>query len=443
MSSLAWLAKLPEALHQRLHGRKNLLAVLQNSGWLLLDKMFRMALGLLVGAWVARYLGPLQYGELAYTLAFVALFQAVASLGLDGIVVRDIAQNKAKANIILGTAFVLRLGIGLICWLTAVSSIAWLNEINDRSVILTALAGGSLVFQAADTVDLWFQSQSQSRRTVLAKLTAYMISNGVKVAFILNNAPLIAFAAVMALDGLIAAIGLAIAYRQFPCDQRWICVAATARQLLSESWPFILSSVAIMIYMRIDLIMIKEILGTQPLGIYAAVLPLATLWQFIPMMLNASLAPFVARKKAESESAYWKVLQKIFKAYALLGWLVCIPTVVFAKLLVSFLYGSQYQQGAMVLSIYVFTNLFINMGVAQGLWLLNERRGIINLANTLVGAVIAVAGNWLLTPLFGIAGVAMVAVFAQLMSAVFMNLIFSKRVFFMQIRSLVWPFFKI
>ncbi len=443
MPSPNWLALLPKAVQLRLSGRHNLMAILQNSGWLLLDRMLRLALGLLVGAWVARYLGPSQYGELAYALAFIAFFQAVATLGLDGIVVRDIVQNKTHATTVLGTAFALRLGVGVICWIAVVSTMAWLNGVNSRSVLLAALSGGSLVFQAADTVDLWFQSQSQSRRTVLAKLTAYLISNGVKVALILSNASLVAFAAVMALDGLTAAAGLAVAYRRFPCKQRWSRSVIVAQQLLAESWPFIVSGISIMVYMRIDQIMVKELLGTHALGIYAAVLPLATLWQFIPMMLNASLAPFVARKKAESESAYWRVLQKIFKAYALLGWLVCIPTVAFANLAVRILFGAQYQQGALVLSIYVFTNLFINMGVAQGLWLLNERRAIISLANTLMGAVIAVIGNWLLIPHFGLAGVAMVAVLAQFVSAVLMNLIFSKRVFLMQIRSLVWPVFKL
>lgn len=438
-----WLAFLPKALQQRLHGKRNLFAVLQNSGWLFLDKLMRLALGLLVGAWVARYLGPSQYGELAYVLAYIAFFQAVATLGLDGILVRDIAQNKDNASTLLGTTFALRFGVGLICWLIAIGSMAWLNGINDRSVVLTALAGGSIVFQAADTVDLWFQSQSQSRRTVLAKLTAYLLSNGVRIVLVLNNAPVVAFAAVMALDGLTAAIGLAVAYRQFPCTQRWDHAVATARQLLSESWPFFMSGVSIMIYMRIDQIMIKEMLGAEQLGIYAAVLPLATLWQFIPMMLNASLAPFVARKKAENEAAYWQILQKIFKAYALIGWFICIPTVAIANFLVVALYGAQYQTGTLVLSIYIFTNLFINMGVAQGLWLLNERRAIIGLINTIVGAVVSLTGNWIFIPHYGIAGVAMVAVLAQFVSAVSMNLIFSKRIFLIQIRSLIWPFFKI
>jgi PST family polysaccharide transporter len=443
MPQPAWLSLLPKGLQQRLQGRHSLLAVLQNSGWLLLDKMLRLTLGLLVGAWVARYLGPAQYGELAYVLAYIAFFQAVATLGLDGIVVRDIAQNKDQANTVLGTAFALRLGVGVLCWIAAIGSMAWLNGLHDRSVVLTALAGGSLVFQAADTVDLWFQSQSQSRRTVLAKLTAYLISSGIKVALILNGAPLVAFAAVMVLDGLTAAIGLAVAYKRLPCDKRWSRAASTARQLLTESWPFILSGISIMVYMRIDQIMIKEMLGPEQLGIYAAVLPLATLWQFIPMMLNTSLAPFIARKKAEGEVAYWQALQKIFKAYALLGWLVCIPTVVLANMVVGILYGAQYQHGATVLSIYVFTNLFINMGVAQGLWLLNERRAIISLYKAIVGALVAVVGNWLLIPKFGIAGVAAVAILAQFVSAVLMNVLVSRRLLLMQINSLFWPIFKL
>lgn len=438
-----WLVLLPRQAQARLYGRANLLAVLQNSGWLLLDKILRMGLGLSVGAWVARYLGPAQFGEMAYVLAFIAFFQAVTSLGLDGIVVRDIAQHKERANTILGTAFILRLGTGVVCWLIAVGSMAWLNGLQDRSVVLTALAAGSLVFQAADTVDLWFQSQSQSRRTVLAKLVAYLIASAIKIVLILNGAPLVAFAAVLVLDGLVAAVGLAIAYKHFPCAKRWAHAKVTAHQLLSESWPFLLSGVSIMVYMRIDQIMIKEMLGARELGIYAAVLPLASLWQFIPMSLSASLAPFVARKKAESHEAYWQALQKIFKAFALLGWLVCIPTAVLAHFAVTTLYGPAFAEGAIVLSIYVFTNLFINMGVAQGLWLLNDRRAIVSLAKTILGAVIAVSGNCLLIPHYGIMGVAVVAVIAQFVSAVFTNLLFSKRLFFMQLRSLLWPVIKL
>ena len=84
-----WVRFLPASLRQRLAGRVNLHAVIHNSGWLMFDKLVRMLLGLVVGAWVARYLGPESFGELAYVLAYVAFFQAIANLGIDGIIVRE------------------------------------------------------------------------------------------------------------------------------------------------------------------------------------------------------------------------------------------------------------------------------------------------------------------------------------------------------------------
>jgi PST family polysaccharide transporter len=257
------------------------------------------------------------------------------------------------------------------------------------------------------------------------------------------NAPLVAFVAVLVLEGMLSAICLTVAYRKYPCKGLWTFTISKALRLVKESWPFILSGISIIIYMRIDQVMIKELLGIQKLGIYAAVLPLATLWQIIPMALNVSLAPFVARKKAESETAYWRAIEKIFKAYAILGWLIIFPTILLAPVIVPILFGDLYREGVLVLSIYVCTNIFINMGVAQNLWMLNERRALISIANTMVGAIVSIIGNYLLIPLFGIAGVAFVAVIAQLSSAVLINFIFAKTVFWIQIRSIFWPFFSL
>lgn len=431
-----WLSLLPFSVQKRLAGRSNLHAIIHNSGWLFFDKAVRMALGLLVGAWVARYLGPSQYGELAYVLAYLAFFQAVANLGMDGIVVRDIARNKDLAGQILGTAFALRLAAGFLCWVIAILAMAILKGWHDRSVWLTALAGGTLVFQAADTIDLWFQSQSQSRRTVIAKLVAYLLSNGAKVSLILVHATLLGFAAVMVLDGLAAALGLLIAYHSFPSNRQWQHVFSKGIQLVKESWPFILGSLSIVVYMRIDQVMIKGMLGERELGVYAAVLPLSTIWQFVPMTLSASLAPFVARKKTEDQQAYQDLLGNIFRVFSLLGWLVCVPITVFSTTLVSVLFGPEYYSGGVVLAIYVFTNLFINLGVAQSLWLLNERKSKLGLYKALIGAVVCIGGNLVLIPIMGLVGVAIVGVLSQLASAVLSNLLFAPNIFKLQVRSL-------
>ncbi|EJD6477300.1 flippase [Providencia rettgeri] len=395
-----------------------------------------MGLGLLVSVWVARYLGPSQFGELAYVLAYLAFFQAISTLGMDGIIVRDIAKDKSSANKILGTAFTLRAITGITCWFLAVCGMAFLNGWNDRSVYITALAGATLVFQAADTVDLWFQSQSQNKRTVAVKLSAYIFSNGIKVILILSKAPLLAFAAVVTLETFTIACGLCYAYRIYPCEQPWRKLKQQAITLLHESWPFMISGLSIVLYMRVDQLMIKNYLGDKELGIYAAVLPLATLWQFIPMTLSVSLAPMVAQSKAKGDDDFYKTLSYIFRLFAALGWLICIPVALLSHFIINLLFGSAYLSGASALTIVIFTNLFINMGVAQSLWIVNEGKSKLSLYKTVMGAIVCIIANIILIPIYGIIGAAISAVLAQAVSALISNVFLSKKILLIQLKSL-------
>lgn len=431
-----WVKFLPPFIAHRLDGRVGIVSIIHNSSWLMLDKLTRLLFGLLVGAWVARHLGPAQYGELAYALAYIAFFQALATLGLDGLVVRDISNAPNDAGKILGSVFFIRSMFGFICWLSAVVCMALINGIDSRSVVLTAVAGGALVFQAADTIDLWFQSQSQVKRTVVAKLAAYVVSSGIKVVLILINAPLVYFAAVIAFDALVSAGGLIVSYKLYPCKDQWSIVGATSKALLKEGWPFMLSGISVIAYMRIDQIMIKEMMGEIDLGIYAAVIPLAALGQIVPITLATSLAPFIARKKAEGEEAYWRALKAVFQGLALIGWISSIVIVLFSELVVDVLFGETYQAGATVLAAYALTNLFISLGVAQWLWSLNERRSKFYLYKTLVGGLVCVLGNLLVIPRFGLVGVAWVAVIAQFTSVVATNLYIAPRVLKLQLSSI-------
>ncbi|MGP4957337.1 flippase [Pseudomonas helleri] len=433
-----WLNLLPQSLRKKIEHKKHLIPIISNSFWLILDKTARLAIGLFIGVWIARYLGPEQYGGLVYILAYLAIFQVITTLGMDNLIVRNIARDKEEAGKVLGTAFTLRVLSGFLCWIIAIGIMAVLNGWNNQTVWITALAGFTLIFQAADTIDLWFQSQSQSRRTVIAKLSAYIFSNGVRVALITLEAPLIAFAAAIALEAIAIAIGLIFAYKKFPTNNYWSFVSQQGKNLVVESWPFIISGLSIVAYMRIDQLMIKEILGEKELGIYAAVLPFATMWQFIPMTLSASLAPLVARRKSESEQAYMALLIKIFRTYAIIGWIVCIPTIILSSLLINSLLGAEYSSGSTALSIYTLTNVFINLGLAQTLWLINEGKSKLSMYKTIIGAIICITGNLLLIPKVGITGVAITAVAAQFGSAVLANLILAPEIFRIQINSLLF-----
>lgn len=409
--------------------------VINNSGWLIFDKICRLGLSLIVTAWVARYLGPEQFGDYSYVLAFLAFFQAVSILGLDNIVVRDIARNREDSGSIIATVFTLRLLIGVVFYIISIILMGLLNGFDSKFIIITAICALSLIFQSADTIDLWFQSQSQSKRTVVVRLVTYLLSNGLKVIFILNDSTIVSFAAVTALEALLCAIGLFYSYKKYPATDLTVSLSI-AKHLLKESWPYIFSSLSVMVYMRIDQLMIKSYLGTTELGVYAAILPLAMTWTFIVTTLTTSLSPYIARKKNNDEEQYWKALSNIFRLYALLGWVICLGVYIVSPFIVPILFGDSYLVGIPILKIIVFVNVFINMGVAQSLWILNERKSKVAMYRTLFGAIVCIVSNVLLIPLYGIYGAAYSALIAQFCSTILSNVFICKKIFLLQIKSL-------
>lgn len=410
-------------------------AIASNAGWLIFDKMMRMALALTVGAWVARHLGPSQFGELSYAITLIALCQGIANLGADGIIVRDLSRNPEAAPVVLGTAIRLRLGAGIACWTAACGLAILLRPHDTNAAILIAIIGASLVLQSAETVDLWFQSQSRNAWTVKAKLVSYIIANALRIGMLLNDAPLWAFALAAAADAALLAIALTTVYRQFPTPSLWHYSWTQGRRLLHESAPFMVGGLAALLYMRIDQLMIREMLGERALGFYSAAVPLSQVWAVIPVTLATALAPYISRMKAAGEIAYMAALSRVFRLFAAISLVVTVITALLAERIIQLLYGTAFAPAGQVLALHVFSNLFIFMGVAQGLWLVNEGLGRVTLYRTGLGVIVSVLGNWLLIPRFGLMGSAAVTVMAQFVAAVASNAIFAPHILKLQLLS--------
>ena len=66
---------------------------LHNTGWIVVEKLLVMALGFVATVFVARYLGPADFGILAYATSLAALFGIAGHLGLQGLVVRELVDE--------------------------------------------------------------------------------------------------------------------------------------------------------------------------------------------------------------------------------------------------------------------------------------------------------------------------------------------------------------
>ena len=397
--------KLPGWLRTRLAGRDTLRRVLDNSFWLFCEQLLRMAAGLLVGIWMARYLGPERYGWLSYAMAAVGLVSSFTSLGVNAVVVRELAREPAQANAWMGTAFFVKSASASLGFLACVV-LAWLHTAPADSVrpMIVIIALG-MFFQTLDVIDLLYQAKGESRVSAWVRMAACVLANLFKVALILARAPVVAFAIAGVVELALSAAGWLWAARRHGWrTSDWCCERARVWALLHESWPLALSGLAIYAQAYFDQLVIGSRLGGSELGQYAAALRLVSVFGFVPTVVYTVTTPEITRAKRDDETLYHSRLYDLYRLMFGLFLLTALPLIVLGPTLVRLLYGASYAGAAVLLPWLAFRLFFTNMGVARSVFVTNEKLFRFGLLTAVAGAGVNILLNLLLVPRWGTRG---------------------------------------
>ncbi|WP_459898687.1 flippase [Campylobacter concisus] len=411
----------------------------KNTSWLFFEKMLRMFVGLFVGIWVTRYLGPERFGLFSYAQSFVGLFVVIATLGLDGIVVRELVKDESRTNDLIGTAFYLKL-IGAILTLL-VLVIATQFTSNDRYTnLLVFIIASATIFQSFNVVDMYFQSKVLSKYVVFSNIISLFISSIVKITLILINAPLVAFAWAILFDSIVLALGFIYFFLKYSISEiKKIKFNKTiAISLLKDSWPLILSGVVISIYMKIDQVMIQDMLGSEAVGQYAAATRLSEIWYFIPTILVSSLFPAIVNARKQSEELYYSRLQKLFDLVVWIAIVIALPMTFLSDMIVDILYGKQYSQAASVLMIHIWASIFVFLGVISSNWYINENLQLLAFLRAFYGMISNIFLNLLLITKYGIQGAAIATLISYMIVDFICDVVncYSRRIFFMKLNTI-------
>lgn len=423
-----WLLYLPAFLRNRIQHRPNLLAILSNTGWLFADKILRMGVGLFVGVWIARYLGPEQFGLWNFAIAFSALFGAFATLGLDSIVIRELVKNPERQNVLLGTAFVLKLVGAIVAFILALVAISFVRSGETLTLWLVALSAAGFIFQSFNVIDFYFQANVKSRYTVYAANAAFISMTLAKVILLVSAAPLIAFAWVGVGEVALTSLFLLLAYHINEHNIReWLYNSNVAEELLKHSWPLILSFFAIMIYMRIDQFMLGQLLGNEAVGIYSAALRISEVWYFIPLAIVSSVYPSIIQSKLQNETLYLARLQKLYNLMIVMALSVAIPMTFLSGWVMTYLYGNEYLESGSILSIHIWGAIPVFFGCAWSNWMLTQGYQKTTLKINILSLFSNIGLNFILIPKFGVNGAALATAISYFLGHTFFALFFKNQ----------------
>lgn len=391
----------------------------KNTSWLMFGKLLSM----LVGFLIARYLGPVSFGDLSFADALTAIVAAIGTLGLDSFIVREILNNPEKRDEILGTSLWMRIGVNLILIPVSVGIYMLFHHFSDQPgkplTLIVALLSFASFFKSFNVIDSYFQSQVQSKYVVHVQNICVVLSAFVKIFLVWIGAPLIFFAAALTFDGFILATGLVLVYyRQGLSISSWTFSKVRALSLLKQSFPLILSAVMVSIYMKIDQVMLKSE-GSAEVGIYSAAAKISEAWYFIPMAIVTSVFPALIHARKTDPERYQKRLKNLYDLLVFISLPVALAVSFLGTDLIHFLYGNRFEGAGTMLSIHIWSGIFVFFGIASSQYLINEGFTLIAFQRTTAGAVVNILLNFWLIPLYGGIGASIATLIACIFSTFF------------------------
>lgn len=411
----------------------------KNTFWLLLEKGLRVIEAFFIGLWLARYLGPDDFGILSYGQSFVYLFTAVAALGLDQVVVRELVRTPEKRDTLLGTTLLLRV-LGFITMFMLIFLTLWNSQNSTTINTVIIIIAVSIFFQSFNGIDFYFQSKVLSKYVVYTNVVVISIIGILKVILILNDASVISIAYVFIVETLLTALGFVICYHYNKLSMgQWKFNWKVAKYLLQKSWFLMVGSVAAALYMKIDQVMIKEFMDERAVGLYSAAVKLSSIWLFVVVAITQTIFPLLVELRKKSRTIFLEKLQLLYNLIIKIAVVASILYTVFADYFVVLLFGEAYAESSGILTVYIWSIIFVYLSNGSWGYYLNENLEKFASIRLVIGAVINISLNFYFIEWFGLLGAAYATLISYSISGYFVNFVFKRTRdnFYLQTKSFV------
>lgn len=387
----------------------------KNTSWILFGNIFKMCLSFIVGILTTRYLGPSNYGLLNYVQSFTFFFVAIVSLGLNALIVNEFVRNKNSEGTILGTAILLRFIVGIAGCIVFVP-IVKLFGVEDKTTLIVALIQAiQLPFLCLDTIQYFYQAKLMSKYSIIAQSVAYFGTSLYKVYLLVSGKGIEWFAFASILDIIVLGVVCTSIYikQGFP---KWKISRQVAKRLAKKCFPFVVSSIMVVIYAQIDKVMIKGMLNSDlDVGLYSAAIAICSYFGFVPNAIIESSRPLVLESKGVSNELFDKRFRQTVAAVFWICIFFSLAISIFAKLVITILYGADFLGAVFCLRVSIWYTSFSYLGSVKSIWLIAEKKNKYVMVFSILGAITNIVLNIFMIPHLGIIGAAIATLLTELL----------------------------
>lgn len=387
------------------------------------EQLVNILFGLFVTVYMARVFGPEKFGVWSLATSIILVSATSLKYGLDLAIIRRCSDETESHDSFLASAIVMRLinAVGFMLLAAIVTYFTYPEGTAGYELLLVMLP--VLLFIPLETLESWFRATKNATVPAIARISSILTGSALKIG-------LVAFGASMTLVGVahliqlgLVGILLLVFYLRSGHKLKFdATIPAQVRELYVLGAPLFVTTLANMVYMRCDVMMLAAMKGDHEVGLYAAATRIYEAAQIAPVVLMTAAAPFLFRSYRNNLHQFMRLFQVLLTYFNVLFLAISVVICLLSPFIVRLLFGAAYHETALILAIQILGLVFVAQGVATEYWWIARGRLVVSMKRTLAGALANVLLNLLLIPPFGAVGAAIASVLTVFITGVGVHL---------------------
>ena len=333
--------------------------IINNTSWLAISEIIGKGISFASIVLIARYLGDEGFGKYAFAMAMAMIFIVFVDFGFHTFVTREIARKKQDAKIYLENLCVSKIILSIFIYIIMIGFVFIIGKPADIRH-LVYLSGIYMILHSFNT---FFRGVYQGVEKMKYHAINYILE---KILFICLVVLFISlkFGIVGILYAIIISTGIGFIYNIFTIYFNITPFSfkinfKIIKKTFKKSFWFLATSVFIIIYFKIDILMLSLMKDDIVVGHYNAAYNLLYAFLFIPGVVTMAVYPVLSRLFKRNINLLKQKLNIITKYYIL----AAIPTVLFfftlGPYLIKILYGNEFKSSMILFQVLSFAFLFV------------------------------------------------------------------------------------
>ena len=364
---------------------------------------------------MARYLGVSNYGIFGFATSFTAILAMTVDFGISNHIVRHIATDYDSAPKYIGNAIPLK-GIFSIGTMLLSLIILILMKADELVITVTLLFTIEVIFKSfIGFLNGTFQAYEEGKYQGIGNTILHVLLLIFILLTIFTDLGLMGIAFSYIIANLIALIYEYYVLNKHIVKPKFEFDRDFCKKITLLAIPFAVSSLLYNVYYSIDVVMLTNMVGSYPTGIYNATYKLISVLSLFYSTYTAVIFPVMSKFFKNDEKMLLISFEKSIKYLMLVIIPLAVATVVYSTDIIHLIYGHQYDASTSVLSILIWTVCLLFVSGAANTLLNASHKEVTVTKIYAVAAAFNIVLNFFMIPYFSYNGAAMTTVLSDVL----------------------------